>query len=255
MLALVTGTSFGFQSKIEPLEAKILQVQTFGFSFQTNLGSFSIKTEPKTQFWKNFIQATKQDFQPGEMVWLTTRETKKDGTTLLEITDPKTGAWLKDRRNDLQVARLVGGNPKELVFEFADGSRFVYGYTSKTRILIEGKVAQIGDIRLNAIYYLQPRTSANLISFLSTLRNAPILQKSPTILTGYLSEVSADMKVFTISQNEGEEVRLATDKSSILNLKSVNVDQITKEKRVYCRVKFRVEKSGLKIVESIDAIH
>jgi hypothetical protein len=250
----LAGISAAIQNKIDPIEAKILQVQPYGFAFETNLGAVSFRTDEKTQYWKSFGPSNKQSFAAGDLVWVTSHETKKEGTTLLELSDPATGEWLKDRRSHVQVGRLVGGNAKELALEFADGHRFVYSYNSKTRILINGKASKIGDIRLNEIYFLQPRTSSALNSSLAMISNAPLSQKSGTLITGMLEEVSGDMKVISISQEGTVPERLVLEKSSKLNLKGFNLNQFRKENRIHCRVIFTVSKSGLKIIESMDAI-
>ena len=127
------------------------------------VGAETVPMEPdkKTRFWHDRAACDAKAFKVGDTV--VARISPADTpATLREISDKASWAWLDAIRKGVREGTVKGFDGKRLTVAFPDSTEMPYRATEKSKILLAGKEATLGDLKAGQKLWLKGRTLPTL---------------------------------------------------------------------------------------------
>lgn len=158
----------------EILEAKVLEVTERGFILQVGTEPLAVDDEHDTKFWKSKSTAKRDDLKPGDSVFARVK-VDNDPPVLRELADKETWKWLDAIRKLPQSGTIEKVDSKYMQVKFADGSKFSYRATDKSKVSLKEKPdAGLSDLKSGQVVYLKGRTLPTLDTWLVEVSDSPI---------------------------------------------------------------------------------
>ncbi|MCC7229210.1 MAG: hypothetical protein IT203_02380 [Fimbriimonadaceae bacterium] len=167
------ATVFAFAEN-EIVEAKVLEITEKGFVLQVGTEPLAVDDEHDSRFWRGKAVAKRSDFQSGDRVFARIK-TDNDPPVLRELADKETWNWLDGIRKRPQAGTVEKIDSKTLTVKFADGTRFAYRATDKSKVSLKGKPeASLGDLPVGMAVFLKGRTLPTYDTWLVEVSDEPI---------------------------------------------------------------------------------
>lgn len=171
LLLAITALGFGAGST-EIVEGSIASVTSQGFVLQVGKRSIDVQQTRKTKFWRDHSPTDQTAFREKDLI--SARISKSAPLQILEIADPLTWRWLADIRAHPQAATVADVGPKDLTVQFADGSRFAYRTSKKSKVTLNGQPeANLSDLHSGQKVYVKGRTTSSYETSLVEVRDTP----------------------------------------------------------------------------------
>ena len=154
-------SAWGAGTKV--VEGKLEAIPEGGDTWILRIGADAVPVAPekKTRFWAKRGVVDAKAFHVGDTV-VARIAPDESPAALREIADKESWTWLEAIRKGVKEGTVKGYDGKRLTVALADGTEMAYRATDKSKIVLAGKPATLGDLKTGQKLWLKGRTLPTL---------------------------------------------------------------------------------------------
>lgn len=145
-----------------------------GWILRVGTDAVPVSADKRTRYWCKRAAADEKAFRAGDAVFarIVPDETPAG---LRELADKPSWEWLEGIRKGVRDGTMKSFDGKRLTLTFADGTEMGYRATEKSKIILEGKPATLGDLKSGTRLWAKGRTLPTLDVWLVSASDRPIV--------------------------------------------------------------------------------